>query len=165
MTIFKIVLLLIVNATLYQPPLSAQGFINPGVKLGYTFGSQGGFTYGFEISYTTALERRTLGGVVVDVDFSPGLIILHIGMEATEIGPEANAIPWPGFCLGPSIVWQNNHQSEIAISATLYAGLLAYPYVEYTFRPFSSDLFQAGTYLKIPISTYNGTTIWDWRFD
>lgn len=162
-TIRLISVLLLIECCLRQA-LPAQGLINPGIKLGYTFGPQGGFTYGFEVSYTsTAAVDGVIRGAVVDLEQCKDLTMLHLGVEWTDIGHGGNAIPWPGVCIGPSFLWGNEEKGELALSIIPYFGVIAYPYFEYTIRPTGSDLFQIGTYLKVPIAPAG--PIWNWSFD
>ncbi|MBK9246614.1 MAG: hypothetical protein IPM69_00500 [Ignavibacteria bacterium] len=80
-----------------------QIYINPGFKLGYTFGNHGGFTYGFELSVTTNIKENSsvvLGGAVLGIDFCNDWTRFHIGIEASVIGV--------GCDVGPSFLFRND---------------------------------------------------------
>ena len=116
-------------------------FVNPGIKLGYTFGDQRGFTFGFECSITRMVgDRFTFGGVAA-VDFCRQLFRAHTGVQASwGVGVE-----W-----GPTFI-RDGSQSQFGHSLTAFLGFVAYPYYTMTFRGESPTLYEFGSYLKAPI--------------
>ena len=115
-------------------------FVNPGIKFGYTFGEQRGFTIGFECSITRMVNDRFAYGAVAAADFCRQLIRFHLGVQAsTAIG-----IEW-----GPTFI-QDGSESEFGHSLTPFLGLVAYPYCTMTFRTHSPTLYEVGSYLKVP---------------
>jgi len=60
-------------------------WFNPGVKLGYTFGENGGFTWGYELSITFQQEKVISSekipyftGLVVDIDYCKDITKMHL---------------------------------------------------------------------------------------
>ncbi len=78
-------------------------FLNPGIKLGYTFGDHGGFTYGLEISYVQISGYNLAGlsvGPVFNIDFFDGMTRIHLGVEGTLGQTAAGA----GLFAGPTLI-------------------------------------------------------------
>jgi len=120
-------------------------FVNPGVKLGYQFGQNGGFVYGFEVSLTALHVGFPIVGFVWNVDFCRDNTKVHFGAELS-----AGII---GINIGPSFYTTKNG-SYTGLTIGLYTGLLLIPYYE-TSRFYgdtsSFSVNQFGGYLKAPI--------------
>ena len=68
-----------------------QMIVSPGVKVSYTFGAQGGFTIGAEVSFLQP-HSMGVGGIVTSADYcycTAQRIRLHAGLELgfLEVGP------------------------------------------------------------------------------
>jgi|JI8StandDraft_1071087.scaffolds.fasta_scaffold64284_2 hypothetical protein len=116
---------------------------NPGVKLGYTFGKQGGFTFGFEVSLTTNFTNKQIGvwsGVVLDVDFCEDWTRIHTGFEASALGV--------GCDVGPSFILRNDTISY-GVSIIPFLGVVAYPYYNYSYFENGLELHEVGSYFKL----------------
>ena len=135
------VLLAIAFATVccYQG-LSGQVVLNPGLKLGYTFGETGGFTWGFEVSITGG-DGPWYGGVV-DIDFCKERTKLHVGFQGSMV---------VGASIGPAWIWENE-EKDIGLSVIPFAGFMLYPYYAFTLRAKKPDIHEVGGYLKIPMA-------------
>lgn len=124
-------------------------FINPGIKIGYTFGPNGGMTYGIEISYTKLYDEASAEGFVFDLDYTPALKTwkAHGGYE---IGSAL------GLCAGPTLIF-SPEKTEIAASLIPYIGGGLYFYYHFLIR-FSSDpnIFETGAYGKYSLQTVKG---------
>jgi hypothetical protein len=116
-------------------------FVNPGLKLGYTFGEQRGFTSGLECSVTRLVDKNISYGAVASVDFCRQLMRFHVGIQASG----AVGVEW-----GPTII-RDGKETEFGHSLTPFLGFIAYPYYRMTFRSGSSNLHEVGTYIKGPI--------------
>jgi len=125
-------------------PINHFYFINPGAKVGYAFGENGGFTYGFELSYVrtgpTWIEGKY--GVVLNVDRLNELIKYHIGVE--YIG---GAIM--GGELGPSIIVRNG-EIDYGIQATPFLSIFLIPYYSHTIVFNGNDINEVGLFIKLP---------------
>jgi hypothetical protein len=122
-----------------------QSFFNPGVKFSHTFGEQGGYTFGVELSYTFAShELAGLVGLVFsqDVCFSANRRKAHFGVEYIPVPP------FVGLQIGPTFLKEDN-VSSVGFTTTLFSGAFLIPYAALTFQEKRSVLFEAGTYLKI----------------
>ncbi len=131
-------------------------FLSPGVKLGYTFGDNGGFTYGFEVSFVW-MDRsvHNIGnsmGPVFDIDFWPGATRLHLGLELVKYDNRSGIAS--GACFGPSIVFKES-QPHFGVSFIPFFGALAYPYFNYT-RVNDFTFLETGLYGKAHIHTGSG---------
>lgn len=120
-------------------------FISPGIKLGYQFGKDGGFTFGVEISYTYLEEEGSvygpLYGIVFDIDGFKGKYDFHLGLEI--------ATPFVGVEVGPTI--SGRYDYDLGFTTTVYTGFILYPYYRYTYMQKNSNQHQLGTFIKIPI--------------
>ena len=123
-------------------------WLNPGVKVAYTFGEDGGFTVGPEVSVVWETEKNLIG-VLVDVDHCQRArrMKLHVGIEAM-------GFPFPkapvGLSAGPTIIWQDS-KTAYGVTVTGYTGLGLIPFVGSTIRTDGPVLVELGSYLKIPI--------------
>ncbi|MBI3259435.1 MAG: hypothetical protein HYZ54_08195 [Ignavibacteriae bacterium] len=133
-------------------------YFNPGIKLGYSFGKNGGFVWGLEFSVTTVISRSynqgLLIGAVVDIDFCRNWRRVHFGIESSPFGIDYLCA---GIDIGPSITTIDTH-TYYGFSVIPYLGAGAYPYFNYTFTGKDSlGLFELGSYIKIPIPTSGNT--------
>lgn len=128
--------------------ISAQRFyLNPGIKLGYSFGKEGGFVFGFEVSATYFNEKEsTFWGVVFDYDKISTLNRIHIGIEGSK--------SVFGLDLGPTFAWDENNKYT-GFSIIPYTGLFAYPYYNFTWLGGKGVFHEVGSYLKIGIGNTN----------
>lgn len=129
-----------------SPNLFSQGnsvFLNPGIKLGYTYGENGGFTYGFELSVTSNVlpdEPTLCYGVVFDIDFNKHWTKIHFGAEGNLITL--------GLDIGPTLLIQNG-TTTLGFSIIPYCGALLYLYYNYSY--FGKNMLamsELGMYLK-----------------
>ncbi len=122
-------------------------FINPGVKFGYTFGQNGGFTWGLELSLTSFDTFDGVSyGAVIDVDFWNGRRKIHLGAEMSYI--------YAGLCVGPTWITENG-KTNAGYSIIPFAGAMIYPY--YNFTKVGDVMFsEVGTYAKGYLYTGDG---------
>ena len=124
-------------------------YFSPGIKIGYTFGPNGGMTYGIEISYTKLYDEASAEGFVFDLDYTPTLKTwkAHGGYE---IGTAF------GLCAGPTLIF-SPEKTEIAASLIPYIGGGLYFYYHFLIR-FTSDpnIHEIGGYAKVPLQTVGG---------
>ncbi|MDB5032913.1 MAG: hypothetical protein JWQ98_154 [Chlorobi bacterium] len=147
---------LLVALAFHGAVVSAQAiFVNPGVKLGYTFGDKGGFTVGGEISVTTLPVNASyfLGGLVgLDYCFGAHRTKAHLGLEAGALGV--------GVDVGPSWVSQVG-KSDMGITISPFIGLVLYPYYSTTLMFHGDDIHELGLWGKWPIPVVNNINIFD----
>jgi len=137
----KLNLLLWLFSSQHATSQGTSTYINPGIKLGYTFGENGGFTAGVEISYTWVNENLSFG-IVTSADVCKKLLKFHLGTEASTRGI--------GVCVGPSLT-KNNDTTDYGLTFTTFFGLVVIPYYSYTFRFIKDDVHELGSFLKFPI--------------
>lgn len=123
----------------------AQVFVNPGIKFGYQFGSDG-LVFGFELS-VTSIGKKAIWGVVVDYDIIKEMKRLHIGIEST--------LGWVGLDLGPTFAWDGKN-NYTGFSIIPYGGIFVIPYANFTFLFKKGNYFELGSYLKLHLGTTNG---------
>ena len=148
---YSILILIILNTTSGQT--QHHYFFSPGIKLGYTFGENGGFAFGFEGSFTVTGDYGDdpIYGVVFDYDWSGEINKTHIGFEYYR---------WlGGIDIGPTIAWKNG-QRYFGFSAIPFIGVLVNPYYNYTFLNGEFGLHEIGAYLKIPIQIDDHRFTW-----
>lgn len=116
-------------------------FISPGIKLGYQFGKDGGFTFGMEMSLTFWERKGPIYGVVVAADGFRGKYDYHVGLEV--------ATPVMGVEVGPTI--SGRYDYAAGFSATVYSGFVLYPYYRYAYIKNNPNQHQIGTFIKVPI--------------
>jgi hypothetical protein len=118
-------------------------FVNPGLKIGYTFGDIGGFTYGAELTVTAGVKKEGgvsfFYGVVANLDFCRERIKFHIGGQCSYVG---------GIEIGPSWIWKAD-SVHAGIGFSAFAGFLGYPYYSYTSAKGIPDFSEAGILLKL----------------
>ncbi|MBU1536171.1 hypothetical protein KKF84_12680 [Myxococcota bacterium] len=132
-------------------------FINPGVKLTYTFGE--GFTYGFELSINLLpegwdeMKEEPYGyGIAFNVDTTfKGLTKMRLGLQ--WIGP------FIGVEAGPTFI-RDHGRSYFGMGYSFWGGLWVIPTYTYT-NGFGSgkSYHEIGSYFKlhlIPGSSYGG---------
>jgi hypothetical protein len=118
-------------------------FINPGFKLGYRFGENGGFAGGIELSITR-WSGYSYAGVLFSIDHSGKTVSYHCAFEAGR--------GLIGVSIGPVMV-RREQSVDYGFSVTPYAGLILIPYYRFTYlRHFPSE-HEIGSYIKIPIQT------------
>jgi hypothetical protein len=129
-----------------QLPVETHYFLSPGIKIGYTLGESGGFTYGFEVSYVITGQNNLdpAYGFVLDYDWFGKSRKLHLGVEfMRQLG---------GIDIGPTLVW-TNEQLVIGGSVIPFFKFLVAPYINFSYLNNNETLFEVGTYLKAPIQT------------
>jgi hypothetical protein len=138
-------------------PLYPLDLINPGVKVGYTWGNGGRWTYGFDLSViaSTGKNMSAIVGAGPEVNFtwrSGGTFDARLGLDL---------VSWMiGWEIGPSIVVDAQNHSHFGLGITTWASAVFFdPYWTYTIvfggRP-GSDLSEWGTYAKLPICVAGG---------
>lgn len=123
-------------------------FYNPGIRLGYQFGENGGFVYGLELIILKKIEAYypSIGGKV-SIDFCKGNTKLHLGAQAAYI---------LGLDFGPTIYFSEN-KINFGYTASIYGLVILMPYYEYTklFDENNFSINQVGAYLVVPIPSSN----------
>ncbi len=118
-------------------------YINPGIKLGYAFGDNGGFVFGLEISIVEHSGSDFVYGFVLSFDHINDAAIFHAGFEATGA--------WLiGIEVGPSFMLKNGEKSY-GFGITPYAGFILMPYMNISWFSNKQSFFQFGSYIKIPL--------------
>ncbi len=136
----RMLFVIVTTMCCYSLELSSQVVLNPGIKLGHTFGENGGFTWGLEVSLTSG-DGPWFGGVV-DIDFCKERTKFHIGFQGSMIA---------GASLGPTFIVEKG-ETDVGISVVPFAGAILYPYYAFTLRPKKSVIHEAGGFLKVPIA-------------
>ncbi len=137
-----LVMLMMLASTPTVCAYDGQIYLNPGFKLGYTFGNHGGFTYGFEVSVTTNFDNQQTAvwsGLVVGVDFCKDWTRLHTGVEASAMGF--------GFDVGPSFLYRNDTVSY-GTSFIPFIGFGLYPYYNLSYFDNGFETREIGSYAK-----------------
>lgn len=120
--------------------------VSPGVKLGYTFGEGGGFTWGLEFSFTFINDELSSKGFVLDLDYTPTFTKLHLGAQGSY--------RLVGADIGPTYLFDRTKKTHhYGLTATPFAGAILIPYASGTFLTDHSPIFEAGTYIKLPLPT------------
>jgi len=116
-------------------------FVNPGLKVGYTFGANGGFTFGYEVSIVAInLSNESRYGIVYDYDTFGVNSKHHIGIEYMyQAG---------GIDIGPTF-FSNNDFSKIGFSIIPSGGALILPYYNFTYIDQQTMFHEVGSYGKI----------------
>lgn len=153
-------LLIIVFMFFFSYNTKAEGkgnsiYLNPGIKLGYQFGENGGFVYGFEVSVTTYTKSSfPLPGIVFNIDRCKGKTKVHLGAQTSLM---------LGIELGPTLYLDNDNKYW-GVTSTLFGFVFAMPYYEYTYLFDTNNLHQIGLLGKVPIPVKYGDdvyNIWD----
>ncbi len=125
-------------------------FLNPGVRLSYTFGKNGGFTTGFEISCTYLdLESPIIWGILISVDSRRSFNKIHLGVEV--VSPRITRTI--GISIGPTMTKDNNI-TDYGFTSTVFGGVIIYPFYAYTWRANSQDIHEMGAFLKLHMHIY-----------
>jgi len=119
-------------------------WLNPGIKLGYIFSENGGFTYGFEVSLTGEGSKSALYGIVLDINYWNGRKKIHLGAQGSSTSTSV------GLSVGPTWILENG-ETDIGLSVTPFIGLYLFPYYEYTSRKEKTSIKEIGLYLKYPL--------------
>jgi hypothetical protein len=123
-------------------------YVNPGIKLGYMFGENGGFVFGFELSITRFTENDGfIYGYVFDYDITKTVTRLHIGIEASRT--------LVGLDVGPTFAWIKG-EGKMGLSIIPFGGILFYPYYNYTILFPNTTLQEIGSYLKFTLPQDRG---------
>ena len=119
-------------------------YVNPGIKLGYAFGSSGGFVLGGEVSLTTINENHYFAwGILASVESVGDIKLIHCGVEYF---PHI----FYGASFGPSFVI-NQNRDELAWTTTVFGGAFILPYYRLTIRPNNDDIHEIGSFFKLLI--------------
>ncbi len=126
--------------------------INPGFKLGYSFGENKGFIYGAEVSFVIRNKYDALyGGLVLGVDRLSDLSKVHFGIEGGD--------GLFGVCIGPTLLLRNN-EHDFGYTFTAYAGGLLIPFISTTGSSKFGSVNEVGSFVKIPIKIYGKYSPW-----
>jgi hypothetical protein len=119
---------------------STQPWWSVGPKLGYTLGDNGGFTWGFEVTY---FPQRIFPWWGYTLDFTSWKehSSLHLGIEGNE---------GIGLDIGPTLFYLNG-VVNLGVSAIPFLGAFLFGYYEFAWPFFQAPFQTWGGYLKIPI--------------
>jgi len=130
-----------------ENPIADAIVVSPGIKVGYTFGDGGGFTWGAEVTVMrgtgTELSAIVAHGAALNLGWSRhGTFQLRAGWQLVSwlVGIEA----------GPALVWRDG-QARFGFGVTPWLGVIAVPYYTYTLMPGAPDIRETGIYLKLPV--------------
>lgn len=126
-------------------------YVSPGIKMGYAFGKDGGFTFGYELSFVVVPRGSddSRYGLVIDYDWPKNAKRLHIGLEYIY--------RYTGVDVGPSFIWEEGKQTTGLSIIPFGCPELLIPYYQYTLMPGShADFHDAGMYLKFPVTKNMG---------
>lgn len=119
-------------------------FVNPGIKLGYAFGPNGGFIFGTEVSLTTIVDNRVdAWGMLVSYESIGKMQLIHGGIEYF---PRI----FYGASIGPSFLLDSK-KDDVALTTTVFGGLFLLPYYRLTILPGRFTLHEVGTFFKVPV--------------
>ena len=123
-------------------------WVNPGIKIAHTFGSEGGLTVGAEISVIWEKHDSALG-VVLAIDHcrTADRLKLHAGIEGHPL--PVSRLPF-GLEVGPTFIWEGSNR-DIGFLVGSYTGIIVVPELAGTIRLSGSPLFEVGVLGKIPI--------------
>jgi hypothetical protein len=131
--------------------------LNPGVKLGYTFGPGGGWTYGGEIAVTwmePEIDWIIGSGAVLDLTWTKG------GIFEVRAGYEVYGLLY-GIEVGPALV-VGPDRTYLAIDVTPWLGFVFVdPYYTMSFGLGGPSRSELGTYLKLPICLHDDEGCYD----
>lgn len=121
-------------------------FLNPGMKLGYAFGENGGFTYGFELSFvvTSRDSKHPSRGITLNYDFISKGSRVHLGFEYLS--------PFIGIDVGPTM-YTTQSTNNFGFSVIPFIGIFIIPYYNFTYINSDGTFNEIGSYIKIPIQT------------
>ena len=123
-------------------------FVNPGVKISYTFGSGTGFTMGVEVSLTHVQDAIAfIPGIVVGSYWNKVAQVVHVGAQVTLPGTL-------GVGIGPAFV-RTGDVHDIGVKADVYGLFGVMPHYSHVFRSEElQDFNEVGLYLKLPIPVH-----------
>jgi hypothetical protein len=134
--------------------------INPGIKIGHTFGENGGFTLGIELTITSTwfhdddngLPTFLGGAFAYDYCFGSEQHKLHLGCEGGVFRP----VPI-GADIGPTWIWRG-HQEHLAIGTNVFGFVIANPFVGVAIPlDGAGTVTEWGVYGKLPIPVAGDT--------
>lgn len=140
--------------------------VSPGVKVAYTFGPEGGWTLGLELTLlyrtTESLSPVLAHGPAFNVTWTPSRSwYLRTGWQIVSF--------FVGFEAGPALV-VDGEGAHLGFGLTPWLGAVwVVPYFTHTFVLGGRGLSELGTYLKLPLCTGcesdGGSGYWDWDDD
>ena len=135
----------------FSTSFSQNVYVNPGLKLGYMFGENGGFVFGFELSITRLSENGgLLYGYVFDYDMTKKIKRIHLGIEASRT--------LIGLDVGPTFLWAEG-KGNLGFSIIPFGGAILYPYYNYTLLFPNTTYQEIGSYIKYTIPNENNSGI------
>jgi hypothetical protein len=129
---------------------SPEWFVNPGIKLGYTWGPGGGFTIGLEVS-ALGMEfvDEFMYGPVVSIDYRWARDFrLRLGGEVCRMGFGAE---------GGVVASYESGRLRFGLAATPWFGAVLVPYYTFTLMFDGDYSHEMGGYAKVPLMYYSGT--------
>ena len=131
---------------------TAPWFVGPGIRLGYVFGENGGFSFGWELSVFTWTrwdpkgDRDGVVGIVFDMDRCRSTTKFHVGIEGSQ--------RFVGMSIGPTFITRDKERF-LGFTATAYGWYIFLPYYSYTFVGGGTDVHEVGDYIKLWIPLTN----------
>ena len=145
---------LIVGFGQSSKPVDTHYFLDPGIKIGYAFGENGGLFYGLELSYviTGPDSKHPSYGLTFSYDFLPTSHRIHVGAEFLS--------PFAGIDIGPSLLL-NESTNLYGLSLTTFAGIFILPHYQLSLLSDGVITHEVGSFVKVPIQLdhYN----YNWR--
>lgn len=141
------IVIAIILSTFYS--IQAQDFVffTGGLKFGYSFGENGGFTYGFEISTVACTFDESVYGAALSYDITGELHKVHFGLEAA-LAPLKRGFNFWGFEAGPTYAW-NDSEDFFGLGVMSYFGTIIIPEYSFTYLENYGTLHEIGTYVKL----------------
>jgi len=121
--------------------------ISPGIKLGYTFGTGGGISWGGELTVLRRtwdnLHAIVAAGPALDLTWTPATFQARLGIEL---------VSWfAGIEGGPSLV-SDRSGAHVGLGLSPWlGGIFISPYYTHVFVHGAPDLDEAGVYGKLPL--------------
>jgi hypothetical protein len=128
-------------------------FISPGIKIGYEFGKNSGFTFGLEVSYIMMDDNIFYKGLVINYDFLRNKQKLFFGVEGGFL--------FFGAAIGPSILIDKRNNLHFGGSIIPFFGLVGYLYYDFSFFYGYKSIQNLGLYLKYPFDERGGNLLSD----
>jgi hypothetical protein len=139
--------------TAEESSASAQSWFTIGPKLGYTFGKDGGFAGGLEVSYfpNNSNLNNSITGLLIG--FTCDLTLLTHGRALLHVGAEGLiGAGLAGLDFGPTLVFTSERVYP-ALTFIPFFGVIRYPFYEYTVPFFHLEpITTIGGYIKVPVS-------------
>ena len=144
-TLLNILILICFNASVASAQIST--YVNPGIKLGYAFGENGGFTFGYELSFVFIKGGNddSRFGIVIDYDWVKDTRRLHLGTEYMY--------RFFGIDVGPTVAWCSG-SSKTGFSVIPFGGLMILPYYNFTYLDNETEYHEIGTYVKLALGNF-----------